>query len=125
MNNATFYKWNSANRLVEVDYQANSEAAVQVLATYAYDAFGRMVFEAEGSQSEIYVYDGQNLLLVLQADGQVVERELNGPAVDQVLASETATPTYPNPGQEIPGKVNWLLTDRQGTVRDVAQFSTA
>ena len=41
-----------------------------------------------------------------------MERELNGAAVDQVLASESAA-----------GTVSWYLADNQETVRDVVQLS--
>ena len=108
-----------ANELVGIPYQATAGATPVSLAGFAYDAFGRMVAESENGVGSNFVYDGQNLLLVLDVDGQVVERELNGPAVDQVLASETVTPV--TSGHEAAGTVNWLLTDRQGSVRDVAR----
>ena len=75
---------------------------------------------------------GEHLALVLSNSGQVIERELDGPrfslplpweeacagglpgtAVDVVLASENGTT----------GTVDWLLTDNQGTVRDVAVYN--
>jgi hypothetical protein len=58
-------------------------------------------------------FDGQDLALVLDNQGKVLERELYGSAADQVLASETAAG----------GTVNWFLTDNQATVRDVVQYS--
>ena len=44
----------------------------------------------------------------------MLQRDLNGPAVDQVLAEEDAT-----------GNVSWLLTDNEGSVRDVAVYDAA
>ena len=46
---------------------------------------------ARQAAAENYVYDGENLVLVLNSDGLVTERELTGPAVDQVFASEFPT----------------------------------
>ncbi len=62
---------------------------------------------------ERYIWDGGSLLEVLNSSDSVTERELNGPAVDQVLAVEMVGGS--NPG------VNWLLTDARETVRDVAR----
>ncbi len=87
---------------------------------YAYDPFGRMVSRNPvGGTAQNFVYDGQEMVLVLDGNGQVVERELYGPAVDQILATETVTP---GSAPQAAGQVNWLLTDNQGTVRDVAHF---
>ena len=52
----------------------------------------------------------------------MTERELNGPAVDQVFGSETVTPGSGG-GTQSAGTANWLLGDPQGTARDVAQFT--
>ncbi len=103
LSNVTYYQWNDANQLVGVSGGAN--------ATYSYDAFGRIVSQTENGTTQNFIYDGQNLALVLDGSGNVIERELYGPAVDQVLASEAA------------GAVSWYLGDNQGTVRDVVQFS--
>ena len=86
--------------------------------SYAYDAFGRLVGEnqtaGEGTLiKEHYVYDGQEIVLVLADNGAVKERELYGPAVDQILALE-------NPSG---GKVYWMLSDRQDPNGDVVSDS--
>ena len=62
--------------------------------------------------TENFVYDGQNIVLILDGDGNVVERELTGAAPDQVFASENGSTNA----------VNWYLTDNQGTVRDVVRL---
>ena len=54
---------------------------------------------------ERYVYDGQNVLLVLGSAGNLKERELYAAAVDQVLASDV-------PGQP----TVWVLADNQGSL---------
>ncbi len=88
---------------------------------YTYDAFDRLVDRiatvAIGGNptttEERYIYDGQNLVLVLDGYGNVTERELCSPAVDMVLASENASTNA----------VSWLLADNEGTVRDVATYN--
>ncbi len=68
--------------------------------------------ETDGDETvfdERYVWDGSNLLEVLDGSNNVTERYLNGPAVDQVLATEMV-------GGDNPG-VNWLLQDAQQSVR--------
>ena len=56
------------------------------------------------------------------APGQVHERNLTGPAADEVYATEEVLTV--TSGTQAAGTVNWLLTDAQGTVRDVAQYDT-
>ena len=107
----TYYQFNNANELTAVSGSGGP-------ATYLYDAFGRMVSQTENGATQNFIYDGENIALVLNGSGQVIERELNGPAVDQVLATETVAP-----GSGSAGTVNWFLTDNQGTVRDVVQYS--
>ena len=127
--NITTYQWNNAGQLTGVsqyayytDYQAACAAgSAPNLVSYAYDPFGpHGVGEPGGGAAENFIYDGQNVALVMNAAGQVVERELYGPAVDQILATETV-PAGSSP--QAAGTVNWLLTDNQGTVRDVVQFA--
>jgi RHS repeat-associated protein len=63
-----------------------------------------------------YVMDaaGDDPVLELDGEGDVVRRYLWGPAVDQVLARD-----------DVAGDSFWLLTDNQGTVRDFAQIGDA
>ena len=110
----TYYQWNNANQLTAVSGSAGD-------VTYTYNASGQMVSRTTGGASENYIYDGQNLALVLNSNGEVTQRELYGAAVDQVLASE-AVATVPS-GAQAAGTVSWLLGDNQGTIRDVVRYS--
>jgi RHS repeat-associated protein len=60
-----------------------------------------------------YVYQGEDVIATTNATGTVQHRLLHGPAVDQVLADETAST----------GNILWALTDHLGTVRDVVNDS--
>jgi RHS repeat-associated protein len=71
--------------------------------------------------TESFVYDGENIALILNSSGGVIERELDGPAVDQVMASEAGAATTSETFTA--GMVDWYLADNQGSVRDVAQYS--
>jgi RHS repeat-associated protein len=130
----TIYQWDNKNELVDVQAYANYSdyatsvsdhygppggATTETAIEYTYDPLGLMVSRTQIASGtdvtsrENYVYDGQNPVLVLDGSGDVTEPELYGSAVDQVLASENAGT----------GAVSWMLTDNQGTVRDVAQLS--
>jgi RHS repeat-associated protein len=119
----TVYGWDFRNRLTVAttyaDYNAYhvTHVASQTI-LYSYDCFNRRISETVTSggttTTQWFVYDGQNLVLQLNATGAVGERYLWGPAVDQVLAEEDAS-----------GHVFWPLTDNQGTVRDVVQFNAS
>ena len=86
-------------------------------ATYLYDAFGRMVSQTETALPRTSSTTAKHRPGA-QRSGQVIEHKLNGPAVNQVLATETVAP-----GSGLAGTVNWFLTDNQGSVRDVVQYS--
>ena len=123
----TIYTWDFRNRLTSVTHYAYfadiglDEPDSQV--EYTYDVFNRLVSEQQtvgGTLDEDYVYDGANLELVLSAasgsnNGAVTERELWGPGVNQILASESV--------QASSTTVSWMLTDNEGTVRDVVQYT--
>jgi RHS repeat-associated protein len=113
----TEYAWDHRNRLTAVtDFDASDVQLQKV--TYAYDAFNRLVSRTlqvgQGSATSGYfVYDGTQMMLVLEANGTVQQRTLWGPAVDQILADENAA-----------GDLYWMLTDNQNTVRDVLEYDS-
>jgi RHS repeat-associated protein len=123
----TVYGWNEKNQLTAVSTYATysnyfSRASPTSQIEYNYDAFGNMVerTDAVADTSEYFIYDGQNIALILDASGGVIERELTGPVADQVFASEAGPD---NTTGATAGTVNWYFTDAQGTVRDVARYS--
>ncbi len=110
----TLYAWDYRNRLTDITCK-DADANVTETIHYTYDVYNRRIGETVtdggGTTTQWYVYDGQNVVLQLNAAGGVTERYLWGPAVDQVLAEENGS-----------GVVSWLLADNQGSVRDVVQF---
>ena len=77
--------------------------------------------DVDAGATENFIYDGGNVALVLDGNGQVLERELYGPAVDQILATEDVTALGAGETQSA-GTVNWALPDNEETVRQVAIY---
>ena len=132
----TIYTWNNANEMTSAKYyntysdyhNGTVTATGEYAITYGNDAFGRMVMRTavvgQGgtttTSTENFIYCGQNIVLVLNGSGQVIERNLTGPAADEVFATEAVATVLSGP--QAAGTVNWYLTDNQGTVRDVVQL---
>jgi RHS repeat-associated protein len=109
--------WDYRNRLVKVT-QCDSSAVEQWRVEYAYDAFNRLVGRMEfvgGSSTpasdDTLIYDGYQMILKLDASGNVESRTLWGAGVDHILATEDAA-----------GNVKWPLTDHLNTVRDIVSY---
>jgi RHS repeat-associated protein len=99
----TSYTYDYHNRLTGVTVGGTA------VATYVYDALGRRIgFDDNGTQTWT-VYDSQNPYADFNGSDTLQERYLYGPAVDALLART-------NSG----GTTAWYLTDRLGTVRDIA-----
>jgi RHS repeat-associated protein len=109
----TEYLWDYRNRLDEV---ITSDSSGTVLSTtdYTYDVYNRRItkaFDADDSgtfETEHLVYDGDHIALSFDDAGDLTHRYLYGANIDQILADENAQ-----------GEILWLLTDHQGTVRDL------
>ena len=116
----TSYSWDYHNRLTSVVIQ-NSSGTVTESVAYTYDAYDRRiakVIDPDGAgpataTTERMVYDGDNIALTFDGQGNQTHRYLYGSGVDQILADETPT------------SVNWALVDHQGTVRDVVDSNGA
>ncbi len=105
------YTWDARNRLYEFKSHPDG-TTVQ----YGYDASNQLVSrELSGSSSAEthFIYDNGQVILQLDGTtGDVTNRYVWGPSVDQLLAEETvdtATTT---------SDVSWPLADNQGTIRD-------
>ena len=102
----TSYTYDYYNRLTGVTVGGTA------VATYVYDALGRRIgFNDNGTQTWT-VYDGVNGYADFNGAGTLLERYLYGPAVDALLARTSSG-----------GTTAWYLTDRLGTVRDIASTS--
>jgi RHS repeat-associated protein len=123
------FTWDHRNRLVRVT-DKSAGGIITNEAMYTYDALNRRIaktVDADGTGPKVaftehYVYDGQHIVLeFVDNDGPgaaqqpvLSVRNLFGPRVDMILAQE-----------EKPfNRTNWLFSDHQGTVRDVAAGSS-
>jgi RHS repeat-associated protein len=110
----TAYSWDYHNRLTGVTTKDINGTLIKAVG-YTYDVYDRRIgksVDADGAgvaapQTEWYVYDGSNVSLVFDGQGNQTHRYLYGTGVDQILADETQT------------GVNWALVDNLGSVRDV------
>jgi len=111
------YEWDHRNRLISAT-NYNASDVKQQKVEYAYDInnllIGRKLdsdgdgtFDTSGS----FIYDGGQILFVLDDTGNVDHRLLWGPQVDQILADDNSS-----------GDVYWALTDQQNTIRDWAEY---
>ncbi|MEQ9406875.1 MAG: RHS repeat-associated core domain-containing protein [Fuerstiella sp.] len=134
------YDWDHRNRLTTVTFRTSGGTKTKEVA-YTYDAFDRRIgknVDADGDgtvdSGEIYAYDASqfqsgiggplvdptrafgwvdDIVLVFDESGNLVERLLHGPGVDQPLATEDSS-----------GNILWLLSDHLGTIRDVAEYDS-
>lgn len=99
----------------------DSVGAVTKEVEYTYDVDNRRiakVIDWDGAGSDAaetvrYVYDGDHIALQFDGNGNLTNRYLHGPMIDQVLADEKIV-------NDVVDEVVWALTDHQGTVRDLA-----
>ena len=117
----TEYVWDYRNRLIGVTTKDSSGTVVES-SEYTYDLLNRRIGKvidpdgpgSEPAQVERLVYDGDNIILSFDGNGNQTHRYLHGPAIDQVIADEDSS-----------GQVRWGLADNQNTIRDVIDSTGA
>ena len=104
----TDYEYDYRNRLVRV---ASRAADITLLSEtgYTYDALDRRILTTTNGATTATVYDGDNAWGDFDVFGNPGTRYLYGDSVDQLFARNAAG-----------GPTDWYLTDRLGTVRDIA-----
>jgi RHS repeat-associated protein len=107
----TTYAYDQRDRLTGVTIKASGGATTYQV-TYTYDALDRRIGERSGGGTTWTVYDGREEYADVDGSGTLQARYLQGPAVDELLARTDAS-----------GATSWYLTDRQGSVRNVASSS--
>ena len=112
----------------------SGETAVQTGETdYVYDMFDNVIartiktFDSGGSETgstaEHYVLDGTNIVLAFDASGNLTDRYLFGPGVNQILASEHFALSRQQPTPSVAGTTLWPLPDNQGTTRNLVTYN--
>lgn len=115
------YTWDHRNRLTRVEYRDSATGPLTKVVENTYDVYDHRVMKqvdtnGDGTydRTERYVWDGDELALVLNENGNVLHRFLHGPSVDQIFADESS----------VDGLL-WDLGDNQNTTRDVINNSGA
>ena len=93
-------------RLLEATLR-DSQSTVLSQGSYRYSPSGARTFAEVDGVRRHFVYDGDNVILVLNDNGQVISRRLQDRAVDRPLAIDDGN------------DIQWLLTDQLGSIRNV------
>ena len=111
--NVWSYTYDIRNRMTGVT-EKNSGGTVIYQASYTYDALDRRIATTVNGTTTWTVYDGQNTYADFSGAGALKTRYLYGPAIDELFARTDSS-----------GTTAWYLTDRLGSVRDLASTSGA
>jgi RHS repeat-associated protein len=130
--NEILYTYDNRNRLVEVvDKSFEDDAWVKTdEIDYTYDVFNNLIgrkdttYESDGvtvatQATARNVFDGSNMVLSFDGSGNLTDRYLGGPAVDQVLADEQFELSGTNQLPSSAGNTLWSLDNNQNSVTDV------
>ena len=113
---------------------AESTPAPDMPVTYKYDVSSNWIgrkdttYASDGvtvatSATQRDVFDGTNMVLAFDGNGNLTDRYLWGPAVDQLLADEQFSPSGSNQLPSAAGNTLWALSDNQNSVRDLVNDS--
>jgi fibro-slime domain-containing protein/RHS repeat-associated protein len=107
----TEYFWDHGNRLVKVE-QRSAGGVILSASEFRYDPLGRRIMETANGVVRFTTYDGDHAWADFNATGAVEARYLFGEKIDEILAR-----WQPGSGTA------WYLTDKLGSVRDLANAS--
>jgi RHS repeat-associated protein len=114
------YTWDQRNQLTKIEFYnapVNGVWPLNKTVSYSYDGSSNRISKTlavpgQTSVVENYVYDGDQLVAVMDGTGVIQHEYFNGNSMDQVFADQTAL-----------SSVLWPLEDRTGAARDI--ISTA
>jgi RHS repeat-associated protein len=84
----TNYTWDYENRLASVTLPSTGGTV-----TFKYDPFGRRIYKQSPNATNIFVYDGDNLVETVNSSGGTVGRYTQGQSIDEALALQRGTTT--------------------------------
>ncbi len=110
------YSWDHRNQLTKVEFYNAPVSGTSTLAKtveYTYDDSSnrinkKLTVPGQAVVSENYVWDGDQLLAMMDTAGAIQHEYFDGTSLDQVFADQTVL-----------SGVLWPLEDRTGTARDV------
>jgi len=114
------YSYDHRNQLIAAEHRATLAGSVDLRLEFKYDVFNRRIErsrdpDGDGSATATvtrFAFDGQNIWADLDASSSLTMRRLFGDGADQVLTRLSST-----------NVVAWYLTDRLGSVREMADNS--
>ncbi|MDE2141049.1 MAG: hypothetical protein KGJ84_01385 [Elusimicrobia bacterium] len=110
----TRFVYDDVNRLIEVD------ASTYTVAKYKYDAAGRRIERNVGATTYRYVYDGANILAILDGSNNLVQLFTQGPGIDAPLSVHSGGQDYFY-HQDALGSVT-ALTNSSGTTIETVEY---
>jgi RHS repeat-associated protein len=115
------YFYDNVNRLVRVERHSSDGGPLTQLDTFKYDALGERIqksFDDDGDDQDAvitrFAYDRGNAWADLDVSGNLITRRLYEDAIDKVFARISSG-----------GSVDWYLTDRLGSIRDLTDGTGA
>jgi RHS repeat-associated protein len=133
----TEYTWDHRNRLTKITERTSPTGSNTAIYDYVYDLWGRRIAklldtdaDSDYDEETHYLLDGEryergnagdHIVLTFNANEDLTNRYLHGPAIDQILADEQIDDIL---GTTVTGEVLWPLADKLGTIRDVAEFDS-
>jgi RHS repeat-associated protein len=113
------YGYDNQNHLTSIQQRSTDGGTLLMQATYTYDAMGDRLekdvwTQATGTVVTRFAYDQQNAFADLNSSNQLQMRRLYFNGVDQLFARINSS-----------GTAAWYLTDRLGSVRDIADNTGA
>ncbi len=111
------YSWDYRNRLTQVVEKNNTNTTTLLTEDFYYDVFNDLIGVATGvvtpTMDHWTVYDRKNPYMDFDSSGNLTTHYLTNPqAIGHFFARVAASGSNP---------VNWLLTDYQGSVRDIVR----
>jgi RHS repeat-associated protein len=111
---STTYTYNSSDQLIRVD------ASTYTIAAYKYDMLGNRVEKSVGGVVTRYIYDGPNVLAVLDGSNNLLQLMTQGPGVDApMIARADGTDYFYH--EDALGSVT-ALTDSAGQKVETIQY---
>lgn len=99
-------------------YQLTSVTSATSAVEYSYDVLGRRTSRTQGTNSEIYVYDGNQIVADLDGSGNLLRSYVWGTGIDNLLCITTHSATETNTYYAIKDHLNSVhaLVNETGTI---------
>ncbi len=89
----TLYTFNARNQLTQYVLQDENNQTVKTL-EFAYDAFGRRISKTEDGVTQKYLYDGDDIIAILDNDNNVIATITHDESIDTPLSITNANGTF-------------------------------